>query len=249
MGFRAVPFRLARETFAHALVRGAASNSLFLVLHGAFFRYNPAQRANLYFALYAGSVAFYSLGQYPYSFLRLDTGLGVYAGTNALIYFSNMWAVRALYALFGVRPGRNYRRLWLMLSVLLPLSVCQVAPEAIDYCYSAFFALATAQQLRLTGRALRQRGAVTIGVGFATGLLFLLLLAGLDVALSDFVANLFIPLIYLPPGLGISLFLAREFALDSQLLQLKLHEVEQLSARAQEQEKQALLAQQNETLE
>jgi two-component system NtrC family sensor kinase len=53
------------------------------------------------------------------------------------------------------------------------------------------------------------------------------------------------------PALGISLFLAREFALDSRLLQVKLAQVRHLSARtlAQEQEKQALLAAQNELLE
>jgi signal transduction histidine kinase len=58
-------------------------------------------------------------------------------------------------------------------------------------------------------------------------------------------------LVFTLPALGISLFLAREFALDSQLLQVKLSEVERLSAQnlAQEQEKQALLAQQNEILE
>jgi signal transduction histidine kinase len=64
-------------------------------------------------------------------------------------------------------------------------------------------------------------------------------------------AALLYPLIYLPPALAISLFLAREFALDAQLLEVKLGEVERLSAQtiAQEQEKQALLAAQNETLE
>jgi signal transduction histidine kinase len=58
-------------------------------------------------------------------------------------------------------------------------------------------------------------------------------------------------LLVLAPALGISLFLAREFALDSQLLQVQLGEVERLSAQtlAQEQEKQALLAAQNELLE
>ncbi|MFD1468837.1 sensor histidine kinase [Hymenobacter caeli] len=58
-------------------------------------------------------------------------------------------------------------------------------------------------------------------------------------------------MLYLSPALGISLFLAREFALDAVLLQVKLGEVERLSAQtlAQEQDKQALLANQNETLE
>ena len=57
--------------------------------------------------------------------------------------------------------------------------------------------------------------------------------------------------VFVLSALGISLFLARGFALDSQLLQVQLAEVERLSAQtlAQERDKQALLAAQNETLE
>jgi signal transduction histidine kinase len=62
---------------------------------------------------------------------------------------------------------------------------------------------------------------------------------------------LVVALAFVLPALGISLYLAREFALDAQLLQVKLGEVERLSAQtlAQEQDKQALLAAQNDTLE
>ena len=131
--------------------------------------------------------------------------------------------------------------------------------------FSAFLFLSTvAELLRLTGRALRQRqrGAWIIGTGFAVVLLVVvgLIMAALVSALLH-VSNPLQPLmqhnwfisllVNLSPALGISLFLAREFALDSQLLQLKLGEVERLSAQTitQEQEKQALLAAQNDTLE
>jgi two-component system NtrC family sensor kinase len=121
-----------------------------------------------------------------------------------------------------------------------------------------------AELLRLTGRALRQRqrGAWIIGAGFAVILLVIvgLILSAVVCALlhvsnplqsltqGNWVVSL---LVYLSPALGISLFLAREFALDSQLLQVQLAEVQRLSAQtlAQEQEKQTLLAAQNETLE
>jgi signal transduction histidine kinase len=116
--------------------------------------------------------------------------------------------------------------------------------------------LATAEQLRLTGRALRQRqgGASIVGVGFAVALLVVLgsvVAQASGVNLTSQVAALMFPFMFLPPALGISLFLAREFARDAELLQVKLGEVEKLSAQtlAQEQEKQALLASQNETLE
>jgi C4-dicarboxylate-specific signal transduction histidine kinase len=114
--------------------------------------------------------------------------------------------------------------------------------------------LFTAEQLRLTVRALRERrrGAWIIAVGFAGGLLAGLACAGaLLLPVSSLVTNALIALVFVLPALGISLFLAREFALDSELLQVKLGEVEKLSAQtlAQEQEKQALLAAQNNTLE
>ena len=53
------------------------------------------------------------------------------------------------------------------------------------------------------------------------------------------------------PALGISLFLAREFATNSELLLVKLRQVQQLSAQtqAQQAEKQVLLATENERLE
>ncbi|MBC6607552.1 two-component sensor histidine kinase [Hymenobacter sp. BT188] len=167
-----------------------------------------------------------------------------------------MWAARALYALFNFRLGWIYFGLWGCLIVLLLFHQFNLFSSVSFLTYLTFVVLATAEQLRLTVRALqqRQRGAWIIATGFAIGLMFALLFASLIVAKVEFsmvLENFFFPLIYLPPALGISLFLAREFALDSQLLQLKLNEVKQLSAQtlAQEQEKQALLAQQNETLE
>jgi len=124
--------------------------------------------------------------------------------------------------------------------------------------------LTNMELVRLTVRALRQRqrGAWMVGAGFGVIVLLIVVLllaavvsAWLGVenplhALSN--GNWAVSLLLvLAPALSISLFLAREFALDSQLLQVKLGEVERLSAQtlAQEQEKQALLARQNETLE
>ncbi|QJX49287.1 two-component sensor histidine kinase [Hymenobacter taeanensis] len=73
----------------------------------------------------------------------------------------------------------------------------------------------------------------------------------LDVRLPVLANNLLLLFGVLLPGLGISLFLAREFALDAQELQVQLAEVQRLSAQtlAQAEEKQTLLARQNETLE
>jgi two-component system NtrC family sensor kinase len=231
---------------------------LLTLLHLVFFRHNPMRRANLYFALYAGSMA---LNVWLRSYQTGTTEFSSVAQAVALLQtwvwlqnLSYLWAIRALYALFGYRPGRIYYGLWVAAGLILVGTCLQGSnnsPSGI--AMFVFIVLAVVEQLRLTAKAWRerQRGIWIIGTGFAIGLLILMVLPVL--ALTGFAHNLypFVLLSYLAPALGISLFLAREFALDAQLLLVKLAEVERLSAQtlAQEQDKQALLAQQNETLE
>jgi two-component system NtrC family sensor kinase len=112
-------------------------------------------------------------------------------------------------------------------------------------------------QLWLTGQAVgqRKRGARIIASGFVVALVAVLVaVVGLQTApfsLPRYAFVISFSLLILSPPLSISLFLAREFVLDSRLLQVKLRQVQQLSAQtiAQEQEKQHLLAHQNEQLE
>ena len=230
---------------------------LLMLLHLAFFYYNPARRANLYFALYTGTLALAALGTYYCDVFSFPTA-GWYLVAGDVPYFllglSALWAVRALYALFGFRPGWVYAGLGLSCAGLLTYFFLNIHGGFLTFL--AAIALATAEQLRLTGRALRQRqsGARIIAAGFALALLAVLLLAGALVGqarLPALVSYLTFPLIFLPPALAISLYLAREFARDAELLQVKLGEVERLSAQtlAQEQDKQALLEGQNELLE
>uniref|UniRef100_UPI0006922DBC histidine kinase dimerization/phospho-acceptor domain-containing protein n=1 Tax=Hymenobacter sp. IS2118 TaxID=1505605 RepID=UPI0006922DBC len=240
---------------------------LLALLHLAFFRYYPVQRANLYFAFSALAMALSGLATFsqwaadqptleamlPLWFVRSFLGLSVY-----------LWAVRALYALFGFRLGWLYKSLWVGFWVFVALTL--FAKAYAGYVGLALIFLTFIELLRLTGRALRQRqrGAWMVGAGFALILLFLVVQLGFAVVstllkvsnplqqvLQGGFETFVSLLVFLSPALGISLYLAREFALDSQLLQVKLGEVERLSAQtiAQEQEKQALLAAQNETLE
>jgi two-component system NtrC family sensor kinase len=232
-------------------------SGLLALVHFAFYRYNPAQRANRYFARFALVAALASFGAYCIYTLSYDS-LGPYLVTlavaHALASMTGLWSVRALYALFNVRPGRIYTGLWLVYGgVVLMLALAPYLP-ATNYLWATLGILFTAEELRLTVRAVRQRrrGAWIIAVGFAGGLLVALGYVGItQLTLPVLVGNLCIVGVFMLRALGISLFLAREFALDAGLLQVKLGEVERLSAQtlAQEQDKQALLAQQNETLE
>jgi two-component system NtrC family sensor kinase len=231
---------------------------LLTLLHLVFFRFNPARRANLYFGFYAGSLALcvwthsYFAGTTDFSSVAQSIALQLVG--NGLQFLSYLWAVRALYALFGYRPGRLYHGLWGAAGLVLTWNTLYVFNDYLSSIAAiAFVGLAIAEQLRLTAKAwrARQRGIWLIGTGFAVGLLSFLV--GFALVLTGILSNVlpFLSLSYLAPALGISLFLAREFALDAQQLLVKLGEVETLSVRAlaQEQEKQALLAQQNETLE
>ena len=235
---------------------------LLSLLHLFFRRYNPAQRANLFFAYYAGTAAlgFGALyAGWQVQGMVPSLALGIAADTFLLL--SYVWAVRALYELFGFRPGRLYRGLWGLLAVCLVLSeFTQLTSFSVKTTYSfaffSFVALASAEQLRLTMRGLRQqqRGARLIAAGYAGALLCAGAYALLIIAQQPITFRLsatLVALMALLPALGISLFLAREFATNSELLLVKLRQVQQLSAQAQAQqaEKQALLATENERLE
>ncbi|MGI4738116.1 MAG: ATP-binding protein [Janthinobacterium lividum] len=254
---------------------GRASVDVFLVavgifglltlLHWAFFHYNPTQQANRYFARFALALTLAFLSGYGSQVLAYPTQaphLVVAMLNNGLGPIGSIWAVRALYALFKVQPGRLYTGLWVSCGVMLLLLLLGPYHQAHVIAQTLLTLLAAAEQLRLTVGALRRghHGAWIIAGGFAGGLsasLVILLLLRLAVTLQleattvTLLIELLALLMYLLPALSISLFLAREFALDAELLQVKLGEVERLSAQtlAQEQEKQSLLARQNETLE
>jgi len=252
-----------RATTLTVFIAVGSVAGLLMLLHLAFFYYNPARRANLYFAFYTGALSLGALGLYFGQLLHYSSPAEFLAAVM-LVYLllcaSSLWAARALYALFGFRPGWLYASLCLSCGALMTywaLSfVNSYGQQGNFVAYLLAIVLATAEQLRLTGRALRQQqgGASIIGVGFAVALLAVLGSVAAQASgtkLPPLVTTLTFLFIFLPPALGISLFLAREFARDAELLQVKLGEIEKLSAQtlAQEQEKQALLASQNETLE
>ena len=96
---------------------------LLSLLHLFFRRYNPAQRANLFFALYAAAAAVGFLGLYAgWHVEGMKMALAVSIAADVFVLLSFVWAVRALYELFGLRPGRVYAGLWGALVVCLLLS-------------------------------------------------------------------------------------------------------------------------------
>ncbi|MDQ2769630.1 MAG: ATP-binding protein [Bacteroidota bacterium] len=235
---------------------------LLSLLHLFFRRYNPAQRANLYFALYAATAAVGFLALYAgWQVEGMVASLGLGIASDVFVLLSYVWAVRALYELFGFRPGRVYAGLWAaLLGCLLLSEFTQLTSFSVkttySFAYFSFVLLVSAEQLRLTLRGMRQRqrGAGLIAAGYMGALLCagayaLLIIA--QVPITFRLSATLLALMGLLPALGISLFLAREFATNSELLLVKLRQVQELSAEAADRqaEKQALLATENERLE
>ncbi|TGD82603.1 sensor histidine kinase [Hymenobacter wooponensis] len=234
---------------------------LLSMLHLAFFLYNPAQRANLYFTLYTLAVAIsFCCTGFLDEVHRLKVRLGLDVLSYVALQTGGVLAVHALYCLFGVRRTAVYYGLWAVNGVSLGLLL--YGHELSWYPTVAFMVLVSAEQLRLTVGAMRQtrRGVGIIAAGFAIALVLLVVFAFLArfnqpvlqaQVLSVPVHTLLTFPAFLSPVLAISLFLARQFALDSRLLKIKLNQVRLLSEQTltQQREKQVLLAQQNETLE
>ena len=255
-----------QRRYSLVLADAVSAGALLLgLLHLTFFCYSPAQRANLYFALFALSASVPQVLTYSVLPTISNTPITGQLAGQAMLRFclaltGYLWAVRALYALLGRAPGWWFWALCGALGVALVLWFSR--SDAVGQVTLAMvFVLGLLEPVRLTVQGWRRgrRGIGFVALGFAGALGSLLFAAGLRVYqfyhhITDsaiVLDNLVQLLLTLSPALGISLFLAYEFALDARLLQAKLGEVEHLSAQAlrQEQEKQLLLATQNDTLE
>ena len=243
---------------AAAVYAGMAGIFLLLgLLHLVFYRYNRTQPANRYFAYYALGTAISALLTTYWFSASVEENSVVYGVAMIGLVLGALYSLRALYALFEVRPGWLYK---ILVASVVPVVVLMTGERLRSeptglLCYIGFMVVLTLDQLWLIGQALRQRrrGAGLLGGGFASGIILLAVISTNSYLIRQVPAlgALLTALAFALPALGISLFLAREFALDSQLLQVKLGEVERLSAQtlAQEQEKQNLLAAQNDMLE
>jgi two-component system NtrC family sensor kinase len=223
------------------------------IIHIVLFRYNSKKRANLYFACYA---IFFS----AYLFLAISTFFPQYydvficlALLNTAVYaLSALFVIKALYLLFEFNTGWYY---WFLIVLSSAAVLIWMFNEQLySYALWGLTILLNITELVLTIKAVivKRRGAYIISAGFLTGLIGILgLIYLVDFWSIPVLSIISICMAALGPALGISVFLGREFALDSKLLGVKLVQVEELSAMnmTQEIEKQQLLARQNETLE
>lgn len=247
-----------------AMLRGIFTNAYLYVfltaiffllglLHLAFFRYDRSIYANLYFSVYAlsNAVSFSIVSALPLV-KSMPLMLVLYAVSFGLILLSSVWLIQALQSLYGFNARRLRLAIWVFLAVALVALLFDSLIRVFGFTLLIFEAI----QIWMTIRALRKRcrGAGIIGTSFAISVVFLITgiaIGVFNLNVAETVWNLIWVAVFLSPPFGISLYLSRESALDSRSLREKLAEVEKLSALtiAQEQEKQQLLAAQNEMLE
>lgn len=249
--------QMFREAFTSGYTYVVLTAVFFLLslLHLSFYRYDRRQRANLYFAIYTifSTIGFFGVvlqGEVQ----DIRAWNWVYAPTFLITLMGSVWIIKALGSLFGF----PIRKLLIVLWCLYSIAAVYILLEDINYPFFGGLLAFGLVQLWLTARALKEkkRGAGIIAVGFTFSVLaavpMLLMIAGnLNGGIFIFVYQGLMLVIFLAPAVGISLYLAREFAMDSSLLREKLVQVETLSHQSlvYEQEKQQILSSQNDELE
>lgn len=237
-------------------------SALLLILgliHLTFFYYNRKQLTNLYFACYTILFALgYLVGAIPFLFhwVFVQEVLFLVGFVFSVVGF--WFSVVAHYRLFSFAKGVFFYGI--TGCGLLSLVMAHAPDGPLKWLGGPFvWVLFSLELLRVTLVALQKKrpGASIVATGHALKATLLVLFinisqlplpAGSDISA---VGSLFFSMSAVVVPLSLSLFLAREFAMISQLLAVKLSEVETLSARtiAQEQERQLLLASQNDMLE
>jgi signal transduction histidine kinase len=186
-------------------------------------------------------------------------------GASVTVTFSNVMVLAsfvflilgAMLFLNGTYVLHKQRKRWIfyMLLVygLLIIPALLFIHEWGYLFYSFFFPLAILDFLRLNIQASR-RGRQGAWILAITGIIFFILIICsifLGVAGKRELSDLLVAISFIIPSIGLSLFVAGEFARTGFSLQQRIKEVENLSEKTirQEKEKQQILTAQNETLE
>ncbi len=209
----------------------------FTLLHFLLYLFYPAARENLHYALFAGSISL--LAYTPFQ-------VGIQTDPNSFFWFFCIFKVYfILTALFGIRflyftffgESPRFFRIPLVVGILLLLS-CWALP--LDYIY-VFVILSFPEMLRIVflGICHRKRGARIIGAGCVAFILACTyqMLMELDVLDQDFSFAYVYGILALL--VSMSIHLARSFARTNQDLKDQLVQVEALSEKTREQERQA----------
>jgi hypothetical protein len=230
-------------------------------LHFMLWLYYRPNRSNLYYSIFALAFGFTFVWlTVQQNFLYPDT-ITFYQKLGS--YLPNIYSPALLAMLYTIFYKRILKIFWLWFSVFAIDFILSIFNASSMYLGFAGLFIVIIESLRVIIASIikKREGAWIIGTGVITTLAFFTTYSiiaamngdinfsergwlGLLIGIAVILATLSIPL-------SMTVYLAREFAKTSKNLEKKLTEVEELSARAieQEKEKQHILATQNEMLE
>jgi len=233
---------------------------ILAILHLAFYLFYPTQKANLYFFLFALFMFFYCITGIRMLVHTVEYKFYYYNLTMDLGDLGFLFMLTALYSLFGKKRG------WVFWA-LTTLTIIGVLLNAYTHVWGEFISQVILPNIidleiaRIAFKSVRakKRGGWIILAGAIGFLIFVM--ASIFAAIFGFYnkiiiahfqfINLTFNLANLSIPIATSIYLGLDFAFTNRALKQKLSEVEDLSKKsiAQEQEKQNILATQNETLE
>ncbi len=232
------------------------------LVHFLLWIFYRAKSSNLYFTLFSFLIGFYFL----FSFLNttLENPHTMDWFTLLLVFSIPLFTVSFLSVLYSVFYEKFPKQFWVFLAVSVLSSVLIVARAGNEVIYVTLVLVSClVESLRIVIVALRKkkRGSYIIGSGFGFfGLFFLVMiieifftggftLEGVNFWVILLLVSAILSVFGVP--LSMSIFLAYDYGSTNKTLIRKLSEVEELSAKSleQEKEKQRILETQKETLE
>jgi two-component system NtrC family sensor kinase len=233
---------------------------ILFILHLAFYLFYPAQKANLYFSLYAlflGSCQIISHETY----FANEVALKFYYN-NLVLDLEKIGQLFMLTAIYILLLKKRKWRFWLLTSLITIAILLNAFTYAVGIVISIFILpwLISLEIGRIAFESvgMKKRGAwILLGgaIGFLVSSIvqFIGMVFYFDVGYTSIfsIVNFTYNFASLSIPVATSIYLGLDFAFTNRSLKQKLSEVEELSQKtiAQEKEKQQILATQNEILE
>jgi two-component system NtrC family sensor kinase len=226
---------------------------LFLLIHLAYYFFHPTHNANLYFGLYA---LFYLAFVFtPVQYAHMPNSK--FYTLNLKLIFELMTHVLLLTAIYPLLNQKKDWAYWSLLLLIVPAFIINIwqynwgwhaAADTITILFQLNIARVTLKAVQK-----KKKGAWLIAGGAICCLVLFVLFVSTLFIRPDLTTliNLFFVFSGLSIPITTSLYLGLNFGFISNTLKQKLNEVNQLSLKnlEQEKEKQQILSAQNETLE
>ncbi len=234
---------------------------LLAILHFAFYLFYPAQKANLSFATYALGFLLFNITQFYFFLIGHEVSSKFFIANFSmdLRITCNLFLLSALYNIFNQPKDKVY---WVLIVLSIISIFLNVWPYDIGWKIggASMEILVGAGVTRIAYIATRKgkRGAwIILGGAISYFVFFMAFFSYILIPNQSFLLNLSLLRIvlyilsFISIPLATSIFLGLDFAFANRSLNQKLHEIEELSEKniQQEKEKQEILATQNETLE